>query len=145
MKRYRFGLASVLRVRHVEEDRAVLALAEAERARQVAERRAAALESQHRAVPPPDGAVEATQFLATREQQERSAVAVRGARAEVAEASTAVVARRAALAAAASARAALEHLDERRRAEHALELQREEAAEVDDLVTSRHQRVDVDS
>lgn len=140
MKRYRFPLATVLRVRKVEEDQAVGALAAAERRRRAAEEAARAREEALQAARPADGVVTLEQFLAARERQERSATALVAAHAELAQARDATVASRAAVAAAVAARNALEELDERGRAEHALEAQREETVEVDDLVTGRHRR-----
>jgi flagellar export protein FliJ len=141
VKRYRFPLASVLRIRRVEEDQAIAALAEAERRRAVAAealaRREAALRAAREAEPTVsnlDG------FLAARERQARSASALTDAEQHLAEARTAITARRAAVAAASAAVTALEHLDERRREEHQLEVLREETIEVDDLVTGRHRR-----
>lgn len=142
MKRYKFTLGSVLRVRKVEEDQAILALAQAERARAVAAEAAVRRESVHRAALRPDSHATATAFLAKRERLERTASAVRESNESLKAAEAATIARRAAVAAASAAVNALEHLDERRRAEHALELQREEAIETDDLVTGRHRRGD---
>jgi flagellar export protein FliJ len=140
MKRYRFTLGSVLRVRKVEEDQAIMQLAEAERARAVAAEASARRESAHRAALRQQHETTTTAFLAHRERLERTANAVRSSHDAVHAAEAATVARRAAVAAASAAVNALENLDERRRAEHALELQREEAAEIDDLVTGRHRR-----
>lgn len=140
MRRYRFPLASVLRIRKVEEDQAIGALVAAERRRIAAEEAAQRREDARLAARPADGIVSLDQFLAARDRQERAASALVAAQAELAAARKATVASRAALAAAAAARNALEQLDERRRAEHALEMQREETIEVDDLVTGRHRR-----
>jgi flagellar export protein FliJ len=140
VKRYRFPLGAVLRVRKIEEDQAVLALAEAERRRVAAEELAALRAEAHRSAGTTQGALAAHEFLAARERRERSAAAVLESQEEVAQARMATIARRAALAAAAAAVGALEHLDEKARAEHALETQREVDLEVDDLVTSRHRR-----
>jgi flagellar export protein FliJ len=140
MKRYRFPLASVLRVRKIEEDQAISALALAERRRLAAEEFAARLAQEHRDSAPDAGPTGAQQFLAARERRERSAAAVLASQEELAQARMATICRRAALNAAAAAVGALEHLDEKGRAEHALELQREETIEVDDLVTGRHRR-----
>ena len=140
MKKYHFPLATVRRVRKVEEDRASMALAEAERIRVAAEDLAAHREAKHRTVRPIDGVATAAAFLAARERQERSASMVREAKQEVDQARMAIIARRAALASAVAARTAVDNLDERRRAEHALELQREETIEIDDLVTGRRRR-----
>jgi flagellar export protein FliJ len=140
VKRYRFPLASVLRVRKIEEDQAISAFAEAERQRVAAEALAARREAAHRETRPAEGVSTTDEFLAARARQERSAAAVLASQAELAQARMATNARRAALNAAAAAVSALEHLDEKGRAEHVLETQREETIEVDDLVTGRHRR-----
>jgi flagellar export protein FliJ len=140
VKRYKFPLAAVLRVRKIEEDQAVTALADAERRRVAAEELAGRREAAHRGAATATGVSTAHAFLAAREHRERTAAAVLAAQEEVAQARMATTARRAALAAAAAAVGALEHLDEQHRAAHALELQREEDLEVDDLVTGRHAR-----
>lgn len=140
MRRYQFRLASVLRVRKIEEDQAITALAEAERRRVAAEELAALREQAHRGAGTTQGTFAAHEFLAACERRERSAAAVLASQEEVAQARMASLARRAALAAAAAAVGALEHLDEKSRAEHTLEALREETIEVDDLVTGRHRR-----
>lgn len=140
MKRYRFSLAGVLRVRKVEQDQAMMALADAERARAVAAEAAARRESAHRSALRHDRQVPTTVFLAGHERSARSASALRASRDALEAADAATLARRASLAAVSAAVNALEKLDERRRAEHELELRREEAIETDDLVTGRYQR-----
>jgi len=140
VKRYKFSLGSVLRVRKVEEDQAIVAFAAAERARAAAAEDVVRRESAHRAALGTDSHATATAFMAQRERLERSALAVRESNDSLKAAEAATIARRAAVAAASAAVNALEHLDERRRAEHALELQREETIEIDDLVTGRHPR-----
>ncbi len=137
MKRYRFRLESVLRVRRVQEDvargelvRATAALTAAEStlrdgrdhldrlSRGAAPRGPTAWEAQRRIV------------LTAAEEVEHldAAVAVAAAERD---------ARRAALAEARTRVRALERLDERRRAEHDLEAGRQAERVVDDLVTSR--------
>lgn len=140
MKRYQFSLGAVLRVRKIEEDRAVAAFADAERARLAAEAEVERRALAHQGAAPSLGTSTVEQFLAARDRHERTARAALAANDQLAEARSAVVARRAALAAAASARGALEQLDERRRAEHALEALREETVEADDLVNGRYLR-----
>jgi len=140
VKRYKFPLSSVLRVRKIEEDQAITALAEAERRRVAAEELAARRAEAHRGSGSTHGVTAAHEFLAARERRERSAAAVLASQEEVAQARMATLARRAALASAAAAVGALEHLDEQARAEHALEALREETIEIDDLVTGRHRR-----
>ena len=77
MKRYKFSLGSVLRVRKVEEDQAIVAFAAAERARASAAEDVVRRESAHRAALGTDSHATATAFMAQRERLERSALAVR--------------------------------------------------------------------
>lgn len=140
MKRYRFRLDTVLRVRQVEEDRARGELALANRALADAD---ALLEDRidhYGAVPHPDAPLPMAAFLASRDRQEWAARAVvtAGTARLVADAQVAV--RRDEWSAAATRVAALERLDERRREEHRLESQRQEGLEVDDIVVARARR-----
>jgi flagellar FliJ protein len=140
VKRYRFRLESVLRARRLQEDVARLALAEATAAVGRAEATEARAHSwldglRDQPAPPEPHAWEAhrrVQLLAAAE------LVARGA--EVDHARAEQRARQAALAEARKAVRALERLDERRRAEHALEVARLDALAVDDLVTSRYRR-----
>jgi flagellar protein FliJ len=140
VKRYRFRLDTVLRVRQVEEDRARGELALANRALAEAD---AVLE--HRIdhygnVAHPAQALPVAVFLASRDQQEWAAKAVVVAGTARIAADGVVATRRQDWSAAATRVAALERLDERRRDEHRLEAQRQEGLEVDDIVVARARR-----
>jgi len=140
VKRYRFRLESVLRVRRLQEDVARAALAEATTAvaaAGAAQARAAEWLDGLRAEPAPDSAPawEAARVvqLAAAEELAARGDELDGARAEQRS-------RRAVLAEARTRVRALERLDERRRAEHEREVARQDERAADDLVTSRHGR-----
>jgi flagellar FliJ protein len=140
VKRYRFRLEAVLRVRRLQEDVARAALAEATTAVAAAEAEQARARSwldDLRAQPPPAGAAawEAARCVQLAAADE---LAARGTDVDAARAEQR--ARQAALAEARTRVRALERLDERRRAEHALEVARQDERAVDDLVTSRYRR-----
>ena len=137
MKRYAFRLESVLRVRRVEEDRAVAALAAARRQLEAAERTLQSTLDRYSVVPSASGALPLADLLRSRAHQELVAASVVHAGTERLRAEAVVETQRAAWSAAAQRVAALERLDERRRAEHALEAQRQETIEVDDMVVAR--------
>ena len=137
MKRYRFRLESVLRVRRLQEDVARGALAEATAAVTVAETNvtsALAWLERLRTQPVPSGpgAWESHRRVQLAAADE---LAARGAELDLALAERR--ARQAALAEARTRVRALERLDERRRAEHELEAARQDERVVDDLVTAR--------
>lgn len=137
MKRYRFRLDTVLRVRQVEEERARGELALAHRRLAEAD---AVLEERiehYGAVPQPTAPLPAVSFLAARDRQEWAARSVVTAGTARIAADTTVAERRSEWAAAATRVSALERLDERRRAEHRIEAQRQEGLEVDDMVVAR--------
>lgn len=140
MKRYRFRLEQVQRVRRVQEDLAAAALGAAQRVEADAAvheaHRHDALARRER----PAGRYEQGRLLAERAVWD----------AELADLDRAVADRRAAAARTAECRdgwlaasrrvKALDLLDERRREEHRLLADREEAARVDDLVAGRFRR-----
>jgi flagellar FliJ protein len=140
VKRYRFRLEAVLRVRRLQEDVARAALAEAAAAvarAEGAEQCARAWLDALRSAPVPRepaawDAHRAVQLAAADE------LAARGA--ELAAQRAAQRARQLELADARTRVRALERLDERRRAEHAREAARQEERGADDLVTSRFGR-----
>ena len=138
MKRFRFRLEQVLRVRRVQEDQAKAELLTANHnahltARRV-EERLAAYES--RALP--GGAQPYEAFEHALFMLDAAAGAVDVARADHRAALDVVDERRAAWAGARRRVAALERLEERRRAEHDVEMRRAEDQLVDDLVVARH-------
>ena len=140
MKRFRFRLDQVLHVRRVQEDRARFDLLTANReahfaAARVEERLADYAQRQMPTGPQPYEQFERAVFLL-----DSAAGAVGAARATHREALAVVDARRIDWTAARRKVAALERLEERRRAEHAVEVQRAEDQLVDDLVVARHAR-----
>jgi flagellar export protein FliJ len=137
MKRYAFRLDTVLRVRKVEEDRAIAALADATRALQAAEQTLRARLDRYGDVPAPTGALPVADLLKLRARQDGVAAAVVYAGAQRLRAEATVDVQRDEWSAAAMRVAALERLDERRRGEHAAEAERQEAIEVDDMVVAR--------
>jgi flagellar export protein FliJ len=144
MKRYRFRLDSVLRVRRIEEDRAAVALAVAQAQAAAEARRQHAAETAYTAIAHKDaeGARAVATYLAQRSLADSAAASLIIARHRAAVAHDDVEARRNDWTDAAGRVTGLERLDERGREVHADDLEREEAAHVDDLVTSRHNRGD---
>jgi flagellar FliJ protein len=140
VKRYRFRLEAVLRVRRLQEDVARTALAEAAAALARAgaeEARAGSWLHALRAQPAPESPVA---WDAHRRVQLAAADELASRTADVAHAHAEQQARQRELAAARTRVRALERLDERRRAEHAREMARHEERAADDLVTSRYRR-----
>ena len=141
MKRFRFRLDQVLHVRRVQEDRARSELLTANRdahlaAARVEERLADYAAPEHPARPAVvrrlrTGGVPARLRRRRRRRRPARRTATR---------STVVEARRVDWTDARRKVAALERLEERRRAEHAIEVQRAEDQLVDDLVVARHAR-----
>lgn len=140
MKRFRFRLDQVLHVRRVQEDLARAQLLSANRdahlaAARVEDRLADYADRRIPAGPLPYADFERAVFLL-----ESGAGAVDAARATHRTALTVVDEKRVEWTAARRKVAALERLEERRRAEHAIEVQRAEDQLVDDLVVGRHAR-----
>jgi len=140
VKRFRFRLEQVLRVRRLQEDEARFALLDANRR---AHEKAVQLEVRidayrQRALPP--GPQTYAEFERNLFLLDSAAGAVVIARTEHRDALDLVEERRADWAAARQKVAALERLEDRRREEHALEVRREEDRIVDDLVVTRHGR-----
>jgi flagellar biosynthesis chaperone FliJ len=140
VKRYKFRLDTVLRVRKIEEDRAIAALAEANRSLVAAEQQLEAGLDRYRGTPDVSGPVPAAAFLSVRGRQDLVAASVVAAGTGKLRAEAHVDIRRGEWSAAATRVAALERLDERRRDEHAVEAQRQELVEVDDMVVARAAR-----
>lgn len=138
MKRYRFRLAAVLRLRRAEQEQARIALAAAN-----AELRSLLLARDQEArrygqLARRPGAVDAAGLAAERSDAELAAASLRACEDRAAEAAT-----RAAIAQVAWLEAhrrvlALERLEQRRREEHEADVRREEVALVDDLVNARY-------
>lgn len=139
MSRYRFRLETVLRVRRVEEERAKRALLEANTALRAAVERRDRTRERYRAFTARGREVRTVCEL----QGERLEAGFLADEAAAAQKAAISVASDAALARVQWSKAArqvaiLERLDERRRAEHAVEEQRAEIAFVDDIVTGRY-------
>ncbi|MCZ7527710.1 MAG: flagellar export protein FliJ [Acidimicrobiia bacterium] len=140
MRRYRFRLETVLRVRRIQEEqaRAALVVANHDVARAAA---AVTARYEHLArMPRPDRPVQAGAFLAAQAALAGAARAVSEARhchrrvADVADE------RRRSWQQTATRVSSLERLDERHRDEHGREVRRQEDREVDDLVVTRFRR-----
>jgi flagellar export protein FliJ len=141
MKRYKFRLETALRVRKVEEDFAIAALANAHRVLAEADASLDRRLDRYRDTPLPQGPMSVEQLLRVRSHLDGVAASVVHAGAARLGAEATVDLRRSEWSEAAARVSALERLDERRRAEHALEAQRQEHAEVDDMVVARAGRV----
>ena len=140
MKRFRFRLDQVLHVRRVQEDRARFDLLSANRDAQLAALRVDDRLADYAGRQMPSGPRPYAEFERAVFLLESGAAAVGAARAQHRDALTVVDARREDWTAARRRVAALERLEERRRAEHAIEVQRAEDQLVDDLVVARHAR-----
>jgi flagellar export protein FliJ len=140
MRKYRFQLEPVLRVRTVQEDLARAALAQANHRVVNADAVLAARASRYSSMAMASGMRGTTQFLSDRFVHEMAARSVRDAEAARRQAEQEAAERREAWSQAAKEVSVLERLDERRRAEHALESARQADAEVDDIVVSRFGR-----
>jgi flagellar export protein FliJ len=137
VKRYRFRLDTVLRVRRVQEDLAIVALADATRALAAADATLDTRLNRYRETPAPRGEMSLDAMLRTRAHVDMVAASVLAAGAARVGAAEVVDVRRDELTAAATRVSALERLDERRRGEHAHEALRQEIVEVDDMVVAR--------
>jgi flagellar FliJ protein len=137
VKRYSFRLDPVLRVRRIEEDQKILELANAQRGLVEAEATLQRRLDRYGEVPVATGPVPAEVLLRLRSRQDSVAAAVVHAGANRLRAEATVDLRRQEWSEAAMKVAALERLDERRRAEHAQEAQRQELVTVDDMVVAR--------
>jgi flagellar protein FliJ len=139
VKRYRFRLAAVLRVRRLQEDLAASRLRDANRHVVEAGRLVALRQTHYDELPPASGG-NVELHLASRQRLDHAAAAIeragearRAARAEADEA-------RDSWHSAATRVSTLEHLDGERRVEHAREVAREEEREVDQVVMGRARR-----
>jgi flagellar biosynthesis chaperone FliJ len=137
VKRYRFRLDAVLRARRAQEDAARQELARANHALRQAQALAAAELARLRALPVPTGVVDLVRDAEDRVWRTLAADSAHFAGRQAEELAVAAAVSQAAWREAAQRVAALERLDERRRAEHAALVAHAEAAEVDDIVTAR--------
>ncbi len=136
MKRYSFGLEGVLRARRAQEGIARSAVMSANSAARAAE--SAALKSlahYEEILASPE-----TDFLAKRERATLAARAMLAASESSRQAKAASEAAVSKYVEAKQAVTVLERLDERRRAEHAVAYQREEALAADEIATNRNRR-----
>ncbi len=140
MKRFRFRLEQVLRVRRLQEDIARGALMAANHAAREAADRLNQRIDDYAAVGRPSGAQTYDAFNRMQFRLDNAAGAITIARAEYRQALDVVEARRAEWTAARQRVAALERLEARRRDEHEVEARRAEDRLVDDLVVARHAR-----
>jgi flagellar biosynthesis chaperone FliJ len=140
MKRYQFRLETVLRVRRIEEERELVALASARRAAVAAERAAADCLAHYRSLSGTGQRSASPAFVATRGRLGLAADSVRDADAAHVRAVEAADVQRARWTESAQRVSSLERLDERGRADHDVEVRRDEDRVVDDLVTGRFGR-----
>jgi len=137
MNRYRFRLESVLRVRRAEEELARQELARANarlRAAMEAHRRESQRYDELQTAP---GVLEPVVFLRERAYADLAAATVEAARQAMDAAAAEAACRYVSWSEAACLVAALERLDDRRRAEHRDEARRAEVAEADDMTSAR--------
>lgn len=137
MKRYTFRLEAVLRARRAQEDVARQELARANHRLREAVAAADAERARYAAMGKPTGVVDMVQDAQDRVWRELAAGTLHAVQCHREDLAVAAAVHQAAWREAAQRVAALERLDERRRAEHELAVSRAEAAAVDDLVTSR--------
>lgn len=140
MKRYRFRLEQVLRVRRMQEEAARGQLLAATVAMTVEERQLAARDAAYEAVRTPTERQSAAEFVCEQHRRSTFAAAVLAQRVAVRAAQDEVDRARAAWSETASRVGALERLDERQRSEHRAQTQKEDELTTDELVVSRHGR-----
>jgi flagellar export protein FliJ len=140
LKRFRFRLEQVLRVRRLQEDIARGALMHASREARTAADAVNARVAEYTTAARPGGTQSYDTFNRMQSRLDNAAGAITIARAGYRQALDVVQDRRAEWAAARQRVAALERLEERRREEHAVEARRAEDRLVDDLVVARHAR-----
>jgi flagellar biosynthesis chaperone FliJ len=134
--KYNFALETVLRARRAQESVARADLLRANLASAAAEMAQGASVDHYEEVIRANGLT----FFVHRQVSELAARSVIEARGALTEAQAGVEAALESYLVAARSVSVLEHLDERRRQEHAAAVAREDANLVDDLVTSRHVR-----
>jgi flagellar FliJ protein len=145
VKKYRFRLDAVLRVRRIEQDRAAGHLAQSQRRAGEAAAAQVRAETAHVGSKGAEGMRATASFLSHRSLVEASALTVIAARRACEVANAEAEARRLEYVDAAGRVTGLENLDERQRGEYGVEELREEGLTVDDLVTARHGRDDTHS
>ncbi|MCU1374703.1 MAG: hypothetical protein JWO68_1989 [Actinomycetia bacterium] len=136
MKKYRFRLEAVLRVRRIEEDRAKGDLLLANRAVADAEAELDRRLDHYRTVTGTEGVVSQEAYLVGRARQDAAAASVVAAGAARLAAEAEADRMRAIWAGCAMRVRALERLDERRRDEHAGEVLRDEVIVLDEIASA---------
>lgn len=136
MKKYRFRLEAVLRVRRIEEERAQGVLLAAYQALREADAELERRLDHYRTVTAPDGSVPQHAFIAARSRQDGAASAVVAAGTARLAAEAEVERARQEWTEAAARVKALERLDDRRREEHALEALRQETIVLDEVASA---------
>jgi flagellar export protein FliJ len=142
MKKFRFRLESVLRVRRIQEDQARAHLLNANAQARNAETVVDARLTLYHDLDRPAGVQIEPEFERTLFTLDAAAGAVTVAREQRIEALAVVAEKRAAWSDTKMRVAALERLEARQRAEHAIEAQRDEDRLTDDLVVNRYARED---
>lgn len=137
MKRYKFRLEAVLRVRRIEEEQAAAALAIANRALHAAEAELDRRLAHYQSIDGEHGPLSHDRFVALRSQREHAANGVVAAGAARISAEAEADRMRELWAAAAMRVRALERLDERRRGEHDAEVLRDEIITLDEVFAAR--------
>jgi flagellar FliJ protein len=140
LKRFRFRLEQVLRIRRLQEDMARAELMHAHREARAAADAVNARVAEYTSAPRPNGEQPYDAFNRTQFRLDNAAGAITVARAGYRHALAVVEDRRADWTAAHQRVAALERLETRRRDEHAIEVRRADDRLVDDLVVARHSR-----
>jgi flagellar FliJ protein len=141
VKKYTFSLSKVLRVRRIQEEQAAAELAAARSAATAAAEKEVGAAHALASRCARGGLQPAVSFLTWAETTMLAGEALSEAKAEVQGAEEEVEARHQEWSSAAGKVAALEHLDERGREAHELERRREETKTVDDIVTTRWDRL----
>jgi flagellar biosynthesis chaperone FliJ len=136
MKRYQFNLETVLRARRAQEG---VARADLQRANLFAAASEAASQKSREHYEEVIGSV-GTPFMAHQERSGLAAKALLGSEDSATEAKGVVEKALQDYVAAAQAVSVLEHLDERRREEHAIEVAHQDATLLDELGMARHNR-----
>lgn len=137
MNRYRFRLESVLRVRRAEEELARQELSRANAKLRVAMEAHRRESQRYGELETTSGELDPADFRRERAHHERVAATVEAARQAMDAAAAAAACRYVSWSEAARLVAALERLDDRRRAEHRDDMRRAEVAEADDMTSAR--------
>lgn len=138
MKKFKFRLESVQRVRGLQEEQARYRLMEAHAAARESASRVEARLHAYITMPRPSDPMSHAEFERERFNLEAAATGVEGARVAHREALDVVDARRVEWLEAKQRVSALERLEARRRDEHEIDLRRAEDRLIDDLVVARH-------